>query len=48
MNDNYYINKYGVKVQFEFNNNTKDDNQDISTIIANAFAKFVSKELNIF
>lgn len=48
MKDDYFVNKYGVKVQFEFSNNTEDDNQDISTIIANAFAKFVSREINVF
>ena len=43
--ENTFFNKYGIDVKFEFETDTKEDNQDISTIIANAFAKFVEKEI---
>lgn len=43
---NTFFNKYGVDVKFEFETDTKEDNQDISTIIANAFAMFVEKQIS--
>ena len=46
MLENTFFNKYGINVKFEFETDTKEDNQDISTIIANAFAKFVEKQIS--
>ncbi len=46
MFENTFLNKYGIDVKFEFGTDTKEDNQDISTIIANAFAKFVEKQIS--
>ena len=42
MVENTFFNKYGIDVKFEF----EDDIQDISTIIAEAFEKYVEKEIN--
>lgn len=46
MLENTFFNKYGIDVKFEFETDTKEDNQDISTIIADSFAKFVEKEIS--
>lgn len=46
MLENTFFNKYGVYVKFEFETDTKENNQDISTIIADSFAKFVEKEIS--
>lgn len=45
MFENNFLNQYGVDVKFEFESNTKDDNQDVSVIIANAFEKFVARQI---
>lgn len=41
-----FLNQYGIDVKFEFKTDTKEDDQDISTIIADSFAKFVEKEIS--
>jgi len=45
MLENTFFNKYGIDVKFEFDKDTKEDNPDISTIIANTFAKLVEKQI---
>lgn len=46
MLDNNFIDKYGIDVKFEYKEDTNDSNQEISAIIADAFEKFVEKEIN--
>lgn len=46
MLEKIFLNQYGVDVKFEFETDTKEDNEDISTIIADSFAKFVEKEIS--
>lgn len=43
---NIFFDKYGINVKFEFETDSKEDNVDVSTIIANSFAKFVEKEIS--
>lgn len=43
---NTFFDKYGIDVKFEFETDSKEDNRDVSTIIANSFAKFVEKEIS--
>lgn len=46
MLENTFFDKYGINVKFEFETDSKEDNGDVSTIIANSFAKFVEKEIS--
>ena len=46
MLEKFFLEQYGVDVKLEFETKEKENNQDISTIIAEAFDKFVEKEIS--